>query len=149
MIDILVYLFENYHDLATHPKPDALARKLSALGFEDDDISQALVWLNALRSSRQPEWSCDARSQRIYTAEEYNRLGGECLSFVLFLERAGVLSAARREAVLEHAMRLPEHPVTLEMFKIIVLMVLWSGEEDLAPLIVEELLCEADSEPMH
>ena len=47
MIDILVYLFENYQDLSTHPKPDALARKLSAIGFEDEDISLALVWLNA------------------------------------------------------------------------------------------------------
>jgi Smg protein len=71
MIDILVYLFENYQDLSTHPKPDALARKLSAIGFEDEDISLALVWLNGLKNSRPAAWSSGPLSQRVYTAEEH------------------------------------------------------------------------------
>ena len=149
MIDILVYLFENYQDLSAHPKPDALARKLSAIGFEDEDISLALVWLNGLKNSRPAEWSSSSLSHRVYTAEEQQRLGAECLSFLIFLETAGVISPHLRELVIEHAMRLDDDPVSLDKFKIIVLMVLWSREQDLEPLIVEELLYNDDPELMH
>ena len=149
MIDILVYLFENYQDLSAHPKPDALARKLSAIGFEDEDISLALVWLNGLKNSRPAEWSSGPLSQRVYTAEEHLRLGAECLSFVIFLETAGVISPCLRELVIEHAMMLDDDPVPLDKFKVIVLMVLWSLDQDLEPLIVEELLYEGDAESMH
>ena len=149
MIDILVYLFENYQDLSAHPKPDALARKLSAIGFEDEDISLALVWLNGLKNSHPAEWSSSSLSHRVYTTEEQLRLGAECLSFVIFLETAGVISPHLRELVLEHAMMLEEDPVPLDKFKIIVLMVLWSREQDLEPLIVEELLYNDDPELMH
>ena len=149
MIDILVYLFENYQDLSDHPKPDALARKLSAIGFEDDDISLALVWLNGLKNTQRGEWTCSPLAQRVYTAEEQYRLGAECLSFVMFLETAGIISPQLRELVVEHAMMLDDDPVPLDKFKVIVLMVLWSREEDLEPLIVEELLYDADAELMH
>ena len=149
MIDILVYLFENYQDLSAHPKPDALARKLSAIGFEDEDISLALVWLNGLKNSRSAEWSCSPLSHRVYTTDERLQLGAECLSFVVFLENAGVISPHLRELVIEHAMRLDDDPVPLDKFKIITLMVLWSRDQDLEPLIVEELLYGGDSELMH
>ena len=49
MIDILVYLFENYADFADQPQPEALARKLNALGFPENDISRALLWLTELQ----------------------------------------------------------------------------------------------------
>ena len=41
MIDILVYLFENYQPDAC-PAPAVLTKKLTAAGFEADDISAAL-----------------------------------------------------------------------------------------------------------
>lgn len=149
MIDILVYLFENYQDLSEHPKPDALARKLSAIGFEDEDISLALVWLNGLKNARAAEWTSGPLSHRVYTTDEQLRLGTECLSFIVFLETASVISPHLRELVIEHAMLLDDDPVPLDKFKIIVLMVLWSREQDLEPLIVEELLCDGDAELMH
>ncbi len=149
MIDILVYLFENYQDLSAHPKPDALARKLSDIGFEDEDISLALVWLNGLKNTQRAEWTCSPLAQRIYTAEEQYRLGAECLSFIMFLETTGVISPHLRELVIEYAMMLDDDSIPLDKFKVIVLMVLWSREEDLEPLIVEELLYDADAELMH
>jgi uncharacterized protein Smg (DUF494 family) len=53
MYDILVYLFENcqHHELAD--QKDRVAKKLSAAGFDDSDISEALTWLTA-RSHRYP-----------------------------------------------------------------------------------------------
>lgn len=149
MIDVLVYLFENYYDFTTHPKPEALARKLSAVGFEDDEISVALDWLAGLKSARVAEFASDRRALRIYTEDEQEKLGVECLNFVVFLELAGVITPALRELIVERGMSLDDDPVPLAKFKIIVLMVLWSREQDLEPLIVEELLYDADPELLH
>ncbi len=149
MIDILVYLFENYYDFATYPQPAALARKLSALGFEADEISVALDWLDGLKSSVVAEFSTDPRAMRIYTTAEQAKLGVDCLNFIVFLETAGVITPALRELVIERGMILEDNPVPLDRFKIIVLIVLWSREQDLGQLIVEELLYGADPEQMH
>jgi Smg protein len=64
MFDILVYLFENYYQAQAYPDFDTLERKLHAAGFENDDIHDALDWLNSL-TLRQDEGiseSLDARS---------------------------------------------------------------------------------------
>lgn len=149
MIDILVYLFENYYDFTTHPEPDALARKLSAAGFEEEDISQALGWLGGLKDAGIAEVPAHPQALRLYTPEEQAKLGVDCLGFVVFLEAAGVLSPALRELVLERGMSLADDPVPLSRFKIIVLMVLWSREQELEPLIVEELLYDAEPALLH
>lgn len=149
MIDILVYLFENYYDFSAHPTSDALARKLSAVGFEDSEISMALVWLAGLKDARVAEFTSDRRSTRIYSAEETSKLGCDCLGFVFFLESAGVITPALRELIVERGMLLEDSPVPLSKFKIIVLMVLWSREQELEPLIVEELLYDVDPELSH
>ncbi|MDO8463628.1 MAG: DUF494 family protein, partial [Gallionella sp.] len=44
-----MYLFESYFDAGSYPEPDKLSRKLSAAGFEGEDIDEALTWLSALR----------------------------------------------------------------------------------------------------
>ena len=49
MFEILMYLFESYFDAGSYPEPDKLERKLSAAGFEDEEISDALTWLSALQ----------------------------------------------------------------------------------------------------
>lgn len=152
MIDIFVYLFETYHaynDFAAHPKPETLARKLSAVGFEAAEISVALDWLDGLKNASVAEFSTDPRSMRLYTEDERAKLGGDCLNFIAFLETAQIITPPLRELVIERGMLLEDTPVPLDRFKIIVLMVLWSRTQDLAPLIVEELLFEADLERMH
>jgi Smg protein len=149
MIDVLVYLFENFHDFSSHPKADALARKLSVVGFEGKEISTALEWLQGLKSSPKAELGCDDRSLRVYTPGEQLKLGADCLSFVIFLESAGLITPALRELIIERGMVLEDDPIPLAKFKIIVLMVLWSREQGLEPLIVEELLYAAEPERLH
>src|SRR3954470_11801667 len=45
MYDVLVYLFENCQQAEVSDDRERVARKLSAAGFEDSDISEALHWL--------------------------------------------------------------------------------------------------------
>lgn len=149
MIDILVYLFENYFDFSLHPKPDALARKLNAVGFDRDEIARAIAWLSGVKDAPIGEFCNAPRSLRIYTNEEQQMLEPGCLGFMHFLEAAGVVTPALRELIVESALLLKDFPVSLAKFKIIVLIVLWSRAQDLEPLIVEELLYDANPELQH
>ncbi|MSQ57912.1 MAG: DUF494 family protein, partial [Limnohabitans sp.] len=48
MFDVLVYVYEHFWRGDDCPELPLLSRKLSAAGFEADEIQQALVWLAGL-----------------------------------------------------------------------------------------------------
>jgi Smg protein len=143
MIDILVYLFENYLPDAC-PEPEVLARKLSAAGFGNDDISAALSWLDGLAGTEARR--CDspalAGSIRIYDEVEQERLPVACRGFIAFLEQHGDVDAPLREAIIERAMALPDAEISLDRLKVIVLAVIWRYRHEVDALILEELLAE-------
>lgn len=152
MFEILVYLFENYYDFDARPAPDTLARKLSAAGFSEDEISEAFDWLSGLKSEIQAGddlLQISSRSLRLYTDEEFDKLGSEGVGFLTFLETAGVVVPAIRELIIDRALALSDDQVSLGRLKVIVLMALWSRDKELDTLIVEELLSESDDELAH
>lgn len=152
MFDILVYLFNYYFRAEAYPEPEQLALKLSAAGFEDDDISEALQWLDGLQeigSVKQPVIAANNDSIRCYAADELVRLDTECRGFLAFLESAGVLNPQTRELILERAMALSSHTVSLSRLKIIVLMVLWNRQQTMDTLILEELLSGSETHHLH
>ena len=143
MIDILVYLFENYLPDAC-PKPEVLARKLSAAGFGSDDISAALSWLDGLAGKEAAPCGSQALagSIRIYGEEEQERLPAACRGFITFLEQHDAVDAPLREAIIERALALPDAEVSLDRLKVIVLAVIWRYRHEVDALILEELLAE-------
>ena len=152
MFDVLVYLYENYYRPDACPDADTLARKLSAAGFEGEEIDSALSWLSGLATVTQttiPVAYADSSSFRIYVDVEYERLSAECIGFLSFLESAGVLNPLLREVVIERALATDETPVSLESLRVIVLMVFWSQGEEPDALILEELLEDGAPRQMH
>jgi Smg protein len=148
MIDILVYLFENYLPDAC-PEPAVLARKLSAAGFGNADISAALSWLDGLagEESGRCRSPANAGAVRIYDEEEQERLPVACRGFIAFLEQHDAVDAPLREAIIERAMALPDEQISLDRLKVIVLAVVWRYRHEVDALILEELLAEdADDE---
>lgn len=149
MFDIFVFLFENYIHADACPDGEQLARKLSAAGFEDEEISAALTWLNGLREAcaTQP---CEAPQHpgafRIYSDQEQRLLDPACRGFILFLENAGALDCRTRELVIERATALGGERLTLHRLKLIVLMVLWQHEHPMDTLILDELLYSDDED---
>ena len=143
MIDILVYLFENYLPDAC-PEPAVLARKLSAAGFGTDDISAALSWLDGLAGEENGRCRSPALadSMRIYGEEEQERLPAPCRGFIAFLEQHDAVDAPLREAIIERALALPDAEVSLDRLKVIVLAVIWRYRHEVDALILEELLAE-------
>ena len=150
MFDVLVYLYENYWRPDACPEHEKLARKLSVLGFESDEIEQALSWLDGLATNVQSYTGKQAgQSLRVYTPAEQEHLGAACIGFISFLESAGVLQAPMREMVIDRATALPDGPVSLEDLKIMVLMVFWSLGEDPDALILDELFVEERDRLIH
>ena len=150
MFDVLVYLYENYWRPDACPDHRQLTRKLSAVGFESDEIQEALTWLEGLSSSAQAvQDQGDQRSLRIYTSAERDLLGDESVGFLSFLESAGVLPAALREMVIDRASAVGAGRMDLEEFKIIILMVFWSLGEEPDALILDELFVDPEDRLIH
>jgi len=152
MFDVLVYLFENYYQTEAYPDQDTLQRKLHAAGFENDDIHDALDWLNMLTRSPDdgPPESLDVRfSFRGYTADELAKLSLESRGFIAFLEGARILTPLLRELIVERVMALPDEVVGLDKLKVIVLMVLWTRRGNVDALILDELLPDGEKRQMH
>jgi Smg protein len=163
MFEVLVFVYEHYWRGDACPELEQLGRKLSAHGFEPDEIHDALVWLDGLNLAAQstrgalttpdhtasPSAAQSAARMRVYSVAEQDHLGAECLGFVSFLESSGVLPAPMREIVLDRAMAAPGDPVSLDDLKIIVLMVYWSFGEEPDALVLDELCDPADGRLAH
>ena len=146
MFDILVYLYETYYRPDACPEPAALARKLSAVGFDDIEISEALDWLTGLTDAPLPETIDASTGTRYYVDEEYIELGSSAIGFIAFLESAKVLGPIQREIVIERALACDESPIALSKLKIIVLMVLWSQGKEPDALMFDDLFDDDDEQ---
>ena len=158
MFEVLVFVYENYWRGESCPELPQLERKLSAHGFEADEIHDALVWLDGLNLAAQHTSLPDgtqciplqgSSSLRVYSVGEQDRLGADCLGFISFLESSGVLPAFMREIVVDRAMALADGPVPLDALKIIVLMVYWRFGHEPDALILDELCDDAEDRLPH
>jgi Smg protein len=150
MFDVLVYLYETYWRPDACPESDLLVRKLSAVGFEEEEIKDALTWLTGLQAVTQHESLAPSYdSARVYCAEELERLGPEAMGFLQFLESAGVLTPSLREVVLDRVSAVPRGPMALDDFKILVLLVFWSLGEEPDALILDELFVDDEDRLIH
>ena len=142
MYDILVFLFENCQQAELAYDRDRVAKKLSAAGFEDSDISEALHWLAGIQHApvgvREP--LPDARSSfRAYAPRELAKLDAQCRGFLMTLEQSRILNAETRELVIERALATSGETLSLEQLKLVVLMVLWNQQTPTSRLVAEDL----------
>jgi len=150
MFEVLVYLYENYWRPDACPAHDQLTRKLSSVGFETDEIEEALQWLDGLANAAQSYVGEQGPSSlRVYSRQENELLGEESIGFISFLESAGVLPPPMREMVIDRATAIGGNSLDLEDLKIIVLMVFWSLGEEPDALILDELFVDAADRLIH
>ncbi len=152
MFDVLVYLYENYGAFEACPDASALGRSLADAGFDDDEIREALSWLQGLARIVEdidaPELE-RSNAIRVYADTETEQLGTEAIGFLMYLDAAAQLSAKQREIVIERALAINDSPLSVATMKIIVLMVLWSHSADVDFLLLEELLDDSEARAMH
>ena len=150
MFDVLVFLYENYWRPDACPDHDQLSKKLTAVGFESEEIEDALSWLDGLADVAESHTGAQSeRAMRVYSPAEQDHLGVGSIAFISFLESAGVLPPAMREIVVDRAMATPGAPLPLEDLKIIVLMVFWSLGEEPDALILDEIFVDAEDRLIH
>jgi Smg protein len=158
MFEVLAFVFDNYWRGDACPELPTLHRKLRDVGFDDEEIVNALVWLEDLKNATRhlPAPICRADklpnpglstddvptgppAMRIFTIAEQNRLGCQGWGFLLFLVAAGALARERLEVVMERVMATPDDELALDELKLIILMVFWSLDEEPDALVFDEL----------
>lgn len=135
VLDVLVYLFQNFldDDTAVRFDRDSMQTDLLDAGFPLTEIHKAFDWMDGLAARQgQATAAVFSRAIRIYSDEEVDKLDVECRGFLMYLEQLGILSAESRELVIDRAMALNEEDFDAEDLKWVVLMVLFSqpGQED-------------------
>lgn len=151
MFEILMFLFESYFDAGSYPEPEKLTRKLSAAGFEGDEINEALTWLSGLQQQNPESYptSLEHSGVRHFAELEQQRLSFESRQYLLFAEQQHMIRAVEREMIIDRAVALEQKSLGLDKLKLIMLMVLWNRNQDLDPLLVEELLSPLSSAQLH
>ncbi|KRT54108.1 Smg family protein [endosymbiont of Ridgeia piscesae] len=135
VVDILIYLYENYMDGEQSPPTDqnTLRDELTQAGFAATEIDKTFDWLDELadHAYRPQSVSHKAHSLRIFSEEEQARLDTNSRGLLMFLEQNEILNPEGRERVIERALALDTPFISEEELKWIVLLVLMNqpGQE--------------------
>ena len=155
VLDILIYLFENYfdgeQDDGLEPDRDTLAQELEHAGFPATEVERALSWLEDLAADPgRGAFASTSRAIRVFDTIEQARLDTDCRGYLVYLEHVGILSPTQRERVIDRLMALDGDEIDLEKLKWVVLMVLFSqpGSET-AYSRMEDLVFEDRSGAIH
>lgn len=128
VVEILIYLYENYmdSDQVVPADQDAIHDDLLEAGFQDLEIEKAFQWMDelVLRQGDQTYPRHAEHSIRIFCAEEMARLDRDSRGFLMYLEQNQILDPVSRELVLDRAMALEGNEVGIDELKWVALMVL-------------------------
>ncbi|MDH4284652.1 MAG: DUF494 domain-containing protein, partial [Gallionellaceae bacterium] len=120
-------------------------------GFENEEINRALDWLSSLKQQSPEDYpdTINHSGIRCFSELETSRISLEARRFLIFLEQSKVITPVEREMILDRAVALGRDDLSVDKIKLITLLVLWNLNENLDPLIVEELLAPAAPCHMH
>lgn len=151
MFEILMYLFESYFDAGSYPAPDKLSRKLTAAGFDDEEINDALSWLSALQQQNAESYPAQIShvGMRHFATLEVQFISSEARQFLVFVHQQQMISALEREMIIDRAVALRQERLGIDKLKLIMLMVLWNRHKELDALLIEELLTPLHSKQLH
>ncbi len=155
VLDVLIYMFENYmedDDLQPGMDHDTLRSQLSDAGFDAHQIGKAFDWLEGLSGQPGIRLNTDAARQatRVYAELEIRKIDLESRGFLMFLEQAGILDPMGRELVIDRLMALETDEIDLDQLKWVVLMVLFNqpGQEE-AFIWMEDLVMDEMGGALH
>ncbi len=153
VLDLLIYMFENYMSTDDEPRPDRqiLKLELDKAGFVEPDIGRALTWLDGLAGEQLGQVAeATARAVRVFSGQELARLDTDVRGYLMYLENVRILSGNQRELVIDRLMALDADEIDIEQVKWVVLMVLFSqpGQES-AYAQMEDLVFEDRTDALH
>ncbi|MFN3234927.1 MAG: DUF494 domain-containing protein [Gammaproteobacteria bacterium] len=153
MIDILMYVYENYMENVPRPKIDGdkLFFELRSHGYPDTDIKEAIRWLNNLSHSKKhlPIVIREHKTNRTFAPWERQHLNAECRGLINFLEQADILDGQTRELVIDQALALSQDEIDVDRLKWIILMVLMSFPDKSKSNFMREFVLLHDKKRLH
>lgn len=154
VLDVLMYLFENYFydEPDKQPDRDSMEESLHQAGFTNGEIDKAFKWLDGLAEQRyQGDFKMHTEGPvRVFAESEIRRLDTGCRDFLMFLSNCEILDAQCRELVLDRLMALESDEITLDDVKWVVLMVLFNQPGQEANFAwMEDLVFDTELEYRH
>ncbi len=155
LLDVLMYLFDNYFEdeVVIGPDQESVKYELSQAGFAEGVINRAFNWLEGLAAPTQhglPDALANSPSTRLFALEEQERLSRDCRGFLLFLEQVGVLDPVNRELVIDRLMALGDDDIDLDQVKWVVQMVLFNQPgKEAAFSLMEDLVFDHGESRLH
>lgn len=160
MVDILIFVYENFFSAGIYPSRTVLAERLYAAGFQANEVDGTLNWLASLEIQTHPEknpvtcinnfpedWNRPI-GNRYFGPSELEHLQPEGWQFLACLENSGVLSPIQRELILSGLLTSEWDEPDIENIKLMTLMVLWRQGDSPSALLIEELI-HLDYTPIH
>jgi Smg protein len=156
MLEVLLYLFENYMIEGAEFAPDheILSAELAQAGFGDGEISKAFDWLEDLSDmcdqQGPPPAAGSSESLRVFSAEEAGRFDPVAQGLLLSLEQRGILDTQTRELVIDRFMALETEEIDLDHLRWVIMMVLCNqpGREDVCSW-AEDLVIDGVDAHLH
>ncbi len=153
VMDVLVYLFQNYISDAAETEADreSVHSELLDAGFPSAEVEKAFGWLEQLASQEHPPAERETeRSFRVFAPQEQEKLSSDALGFLLDLERSGILDVEGRELIMDRVLSLDTEQIDSEELKWLILMVLFNqpGQEE-AYAWMEDLIYDGDGGYLH
>lgn len=154
ILEVLMFLLENGMMDEAEPDEAALIASLSEAGFQQAEINRAFDWLDTLNHMFEQEPQETARPAngfRLYTQDEYQRLGRDGVSFLMELEQKEVLDSVTRELIIDRIQALGMEQVDLDDVKWVTLFVLMNmhGRSYTNNELLESIIFEGDDTPLH
>ncbi len=150
VLDVLMYLFENYMDDeedSTKLDRTGLTIELQQAGFHMAEIEKALAWLeglsdlqdyglqdyglqrDGLKNGEPSAKSVETKNKktfRVFAEQEKRKLNRECMGFILFMDNIGAFDLSTREIIIDRVMALDAPEIDLEQLKWVILLVLFN-----------------------
>ena len=159
VLDVLMYLFDNYieEEIEFAPDQESLKIQLKEAGFGGRQVDKAFDWLEGLVLQKESNKESDGQthpvgnqSLRLFCDNEVEKLDTECRGFILYLEQAGVVNVSERELVIDRVMALETEDIDLQQLKWVVLMVLFNQPDKEAAITwMEDIVMDDINANLH
>lgn len=141
MTNIVAFLMKHFANIQACPAGEDLGEMLEDAGFNDDDISNTLMFMQLLEENQQAMLGNTQLNQcqamRIFNADELSALSPEIRGLLCFLEQAHAINPEQREFIIHALMFLPYDDITLENAKMLALLILWAHQAQ-SPLLIDD-----------
>lgn len=134
VLELLIGLFsKKVHGQAPRASKMTLEHALSLATMDKVDVTNAIHWLDSLvkqaRAARQDMKPSDS-AIRMYSHEERERLGSDCIQLLTDWQNMRVITALQREVIIEQMLSLEVSEVSMNQIRWVAFLVLTADSKN-------------------